>query len=202
MELTDRDHAILWARQITKEDQFCILDTETTGLDDEAECCSIGIVDNNGEVLYQSLVKPTKPIPTQASQIHGISDDTVINSPNFMEILPALHWFLKNRLVLIYNRDYDQRIIQQSARAVGATRFEPWWLAPTNDKQWHCVMEQFAQFYGDWDEYRGSFRWKKLTIAASYFDLDTQGAHGAVVDCLMTLGVVKGMANTKLSHER
>lgn len=40
-----------------------ILDTETTGLGDDAEIVEIAIIDQDKNVLLNSLVKPSKPIP-------------------------------------------------------------------------------------------------------------------------------------------
>ena len=48
-----------------------ILDTETTGLYDDAEIVEISIIDENGGVLLDTLVKPLKPIPAEATAIHG-----------------------------------------------------------------------------------------------------------------------------------
>ncbi|HHQ4784521.1 TPA: hypothetical protein ACSPZU_004090, partial [Aeromonas veronii] len=42
-----------------------ILDTETTGLDDQAEIVEISIIDQLGKVVFDSLVKPQKPIPAE-----------------------------------------------------------------------------------------------------------------------------------------
>jgi len=52
-----------------------ILDTETTGLD--GEICEIAVIDLTGNVLINTLVKPTTSIPEDVIGIHGISDETV-----------------------------------------------------------------------------------------------------------------------------
>lgn len=63
---------------------FC--DTETTGQDRNAEVCEIAIVDEHENVLFESLVKPSKPIPQAATKIHGITNEMVANAPTFAEI--------------------------------------------------------------------------------------------------------------------
>lgn len=201
MTPTDRDRAILWARQMLKQ-EFVVLDTETTGLDDDAEVCSIAVIARNGTILLDSLVKPYSPIPAAASRIHGITNEMVQGAPTFTEVLIQIHPFLTDKTVLVYNRDYDQRILLQSATAENI-EFTPWWRPALHGEQarWHCVMEWFAQFYGDWNDYKESYTWKKLVAAASYFNISTDGAHGALADALMTLRVVEGMAKAQLSTE-
>ena len=62
---------------------------------------------------------------------------------------------------------------------------------------WRCAMEAFAEFYGDWSPYHRSYTWLPLSAAAEYFGLPIEAAHDVIGDCRMTLGVVKGMAESK-----
>jgi inhibitor of KinA sporulation pathway (predicted exonuclease) len=56
-------------------------------------------------------------------------------------------------------------------------------------------MEQYAQFNGEWNEYHGSYRWKKLREAMATFGLSFEGQeHNAVTDCKATLAVICTMA--------
>ena len=41
---------------------FVFLDTETTGLDDDAELVEIAVVDATGAVLFESYCRPTVPV--------------------------------------------------------------------------------------------------------------------------------------------
>ena len=68
---------------------FCVLDTETTGLKD-AEICQIAIIDHTGEVLFNTLVKPVKPIPSDAVRVHGITNEQVQNAPSWAEVAPKV----------------------------------------------------------------------------------------------------------------
>jgi DNA polymerase III epsilon subunit-like protein len=204
--LTARDQAILWARQILQTD-FIALDTETTGLENDAEACQIGIVDRAGNILLDSYIKPGQPIPARATQLHGISDETVKDAPTILDLESQLAAALRGRMVIVYNAEYDARILRMSFLRAGAQRHgAPYRLPETcpvhrNNFRPECAMEVFAAFYGDWNDYRGNYHWQKLTTAARYFGVSTDGAHGAVADALMTLKVIEGMANSKLSQE-
>lgn len=160
-----------------------ILDTETTGLDSVAEVVEVSVIDaSDGTVLFDSLVKPQRPIPSGAIAIHGIGNHMVADAPQFGDIWPQLAQVLSGRNLLVYNADYDTRLIKQSLKA--ATGESP--VLPVLET--FCVMEWYAEFWGDWDYHRESYRWQKLTNAAAQQNIDISGlsAHRALADCAIT----------------
>lgn len=66
-----------------------IVDTETTGLGDDAEIVEIAVVDSQGSIVFDSLVKPRRPIPREASDIHGITNAAVEDAPGFAQLWAA-----------------------------------------------------------------------------------------------------------------
>lgn len=70
-----RQEVITWARRVVAEGEALILDTETTGLEAHDEVIQLAIVDMRGNVVLQSLVRPTVPVGTEARAIHGITDE-------------------------------------------------------------------------------------------------------------------------------
>lgn len=164
-----------------------ILDTETTGLDNTAEACELAVIDSQGNTLIDTLIKPTRPIPADVIRIHGISNEHVKSAPTFADLMPEIERIFAGKTLLIYNSDYDVRILQQSAAAHGL-KFDR-----TLYNTERCIMRIFAAFYGDWNDYKEDFRWKKLNAAAHYCGVDNQGAHRALADCKMTLGVINYM---------
>ena len=74
-----------------------ILDTETTGLDSQAEIIEIAIINESGNVVFESLVKPTKPIPEDAIAIHGIANEQVHAAPLWIEIATAVNNILSGK---------------------------------------------------------------------------------------------------------
>lgn len=175
-------------KALIRRGEFVILDTETTGLN-EGEICQIALINARGEVLLDTLVKPTQPIPADATRIHGITNDDVAAAPDFRQLRPALVKLLTGRDVVVYNATYDRKMLHKSAEAAGL---------PHEDykaySRWWCAMEAFAEVYGDWNSYRQSYRWKKLVEAAAYYKLPVQDAHSALGDCRMTLQVVRHIA--------
>jgi DNA polymerase-3 subunit epsilon len=166
---------------------FLVLDTETTGLY-EGEIVQIAIINSAGETLLNTLVKPVYSIPAEATDIHKITDDMCDNSPTWIDLAPKIKQLLEGKLLVVYNAVYDRKMMHQTAERHGLPKVE--WKEIC---EWHCAMEAFAEFYGDYNRYRGSYRWQKLVIAARHCGVAYEDAHNALVDCQMALGVTKHM---------
>lgn len=164
-----------------------ILDTETTGLDGQAEIVEISIIDQVGQVVFDSLVKPRQPIPVEATNIHGISNEMVADAPSWADIHAEVCRIVASKPLVIYNADYDLRLMSQTAALYGLPPVQPAGVA--------CAMLAYAEFWGDWNDYKGSYRWQRLTNAAAQQKVVIEGqAHRALADVKMTLGVIKAMA--------
>lgn len=176
-------------KELIRSGDYVILDTETTGLD-SGEICQIAIINSAGDTIIDTLVKTAKPIPSDASRIHGIYDSDVADAPTWPLIAPRVREILTGCNVVVYNAVYDRKMLHKTNEA--------WNLEKVDWKEfsrWWCAMEMFAEVYGEWNDYRQSYRWQKLVTAARYYDLPTEGAHSALADCKMTLGVVKAMCD-------
>lgn len=173
-------------KELIESGDYVILDTETTGLDDKAEICQIAIIDSSGNVLLDTLVKPTCPIPEDASAVHGITDDMVKDAPGWADVASRVAEIINVRTVVIYNAGYDYRMLHQSSKAAGLDHWQ-------DESIWQCAMLAYAEHYGDWNNYRGNYRWQRLTDAAFQTKAEIKNAHNALGDCLMTLAVCKAM---------
>ena len=76
--MTPQQQAHQWLR-----DNCLILDAETTGLGEDAEIVEITIIDTTGKPLINTLVKPSTPIPAEATAIHGITNEMVRHAPTW-----------------------------------------------------------------------------------------------------------------------
>ena len=166
------------------------LDTETTGLGSGAEVCSIAVIDDAGHVLLDTLVKPTRPIPADATAIHDIYDADVATAPGWATVWPQVREVVRNRLVIIYNADYDLRLISQSGLMCAVH---------SNLLEWsncECAMRLYADFHAERDAYRGTNRWQKLVDACMQMQVTSTGIvpHSAAGDCELTRRLVHAMA--------
>lgn len=166
---------------------YVVLDTETTSLDD-GEICQIAIVHCDGGVLLDTLIKPVRGIPASATAIHQITNEMVADAPSFADIVPQIVRLLNDRDVVVWNATYDRKMLHKSAEAAKLPKTD--WKSFS---RWWCAMEAFAEVYGDWNEYRGNYRWQKLVTATNYYDMPVNGAHSALGDARMTLAVCRKM---------
>ena len=172
-----------------------ILDTETTGLGDDAEVVELAVIDCAGAVLLDTLVRPSGPVPAEAAAIHGITDAMLAGAPTWSEIHARFCGLVEGRQVVIYSREFDTRVITQTARRYGLPAPQGFDLA-LDGSAVHCAMQAYAEFRGEWSAEKGQYRWQKLSAAAAQQGVTVTNAHRALGDCLMTLGVVRAMAST------
>jgi DNA polymerase III subunit epsilon len=176
-----RASSIQWAKDILAipADQLLILDTETTGLDNTAEIVQLSIIDGAGDVVINTFVHPTRPIPPEATAIHHITNQDVAVAPKWETVFTLLQKIVEGKTLVIYNKDYDLRLIKQSSIAAGIS------FPVIGCKDVQCAMQAYSEFVGEWNDYRGSFRWQKLT----------GGDHSALGDCRATLDLIRKMAD-------
>jgi DNA polymerase-3 subunit epsilon len=182
--LVDKRAAAQWARELLAG-EFVIVDTETTGFEVTDEVIQIGVIDHTGAVVLDTLIRPTQPI--RNSQYHHITDDTVKDAPTFPDAYVRIKAAVEGKRILAYNTSYDTRMLNQVCAKHGLELFI--WVQPG------CVMEQYAEFHGEWNDYHGNYRWQKLRQAVTQMGLEFEGSeHNAVADCRATLALLRAMA--------
>lgn len=172
---------------LARTGDWLVLDTETTGIFD-AQVVQIGLLSANGERLMDTLVRPTIRIPADAQAIHGISDAMVVDAPSFADLHDELRSLVKGRNVLIYNAEYDLKVLNNSSVA---HRLPPIWLQAAGN--WACVMKAYAQYRGEPGKRPGDFRWHKLGDACRQMQVPLTDAHSAIGDCISTAGIVNAL---------
>ena len=179
--IKDRNGIIDFAKRIlNKKNGYVILDTETTGFESSDVIIQLGRIDIEGNILLDTYIKPTKKkkIPKSASDIHGINIEMLKDSPTFKEVYPKFQEVVKNKTILIYNAEYDGRMLVQTAKQDGI-HFETFNAM--------CIMIGYSAFVGNWSDYYKGYKFQKLK----------GGDHTAIGDCKATLELVKKMASAE-----
>ena len=160
----DRSEVVRWVQKIIQQD-WVILDCETTGLGD-AEVVEIAVIDSQKQTLLNTLVRPSVPIPTEATAIHGITDEMVADAPTFPEIYSKLKEVLLFKIILIYNDEADRNFIHYCCKLYNLPKIK------FKDRT-YCLLNWYAQWYGEFSEYWKGYKWQPLC-----------GGHRALNDCL------------------
>lgn len=138
-----------------------------------------------GETIFETRLKPTVSIDSAASAVHGISDDELASAPSWPDIEQQLQHHIGRRPLVIFNAEFDTRILKQTAAAHNDPAS---WL---DSLTVYCAMQLAARYYGATNRY-GTI---SLASAVSQAGLDWTGeAHSAVTDAVMTARVVNNIA--------
>lgn len=96
--------------------RFIYFDTETTGINFDQDCIiELAAYDPLLDKTFDHLIKPTIPIPPEATAIHNITDDMVKDKPSFKEIAEAFVEYCEGDVVLIaHNCDrFDKPFLER-----------------------------------------------------------------------------------------
>jgi DNA polymerase III epsilon subunit family exonuclease len=175
------------AQKILAHDPIFI-DTETTGISANDVIIEVGVVDQNGETLFESFVKPPIPIPPDSTRVHHITKDMVEDAPALKDIWPDLQLVLKDRFIGMYNAEFDLRLMKQ-------THNRYWLDWPLDDRYFFCVMKLYAAFYGEIRSREKGYRLHKLEAAGAACGIPLPNSHRAVDDARLTAALFQYIAN-------
>jgi DNA polymerase III epsilon subunit-like protein len=177
---------IIWAL-----DHFLVLDTETTGLGSRDEIVQLAIVNKAGQVLFDSLIKPTCAISPGAAAVHGISNLMLEHAPTILDVHQQLHQLLDSQDIVVYNAPFDRPKLARTCLAREAGDL-------STLGRWHDAMQPYAEHWGAWSNWHQSYTWQSLTNACAQQGIEVrEDAHSAVADCLMTLALIEKLATAE-----
>lgn len=175
--------------------EIVFLDTETTGLNVYREdLMELSIVSLKGKgkrsYLFNKLLKPKVKCSSGAFDCHHITTQMVKKEKHLIDYYDELKQILKDKEIFIYNQNYDVTLINSICKRHNK---EPL----INEDDCYCLMDAYAIYHGNYNNYHQSFTWVKLT-SAFYYEYDeikkiipkcddnNIKAHRALGDCLMS----------------
>ncbi|WP_200348768.1 exonuclease domain-containing protein [Halochromatium glycolicum] len=125
------------------------------------------------DLLLDSLVRPERHRRWPGAEaIPGIAPDDVADAPTLDELRRRIIAAVYDALVVIYNAPFGAGFLRVELEVSAEVR---------------CAMREFAEVFGEWSDWHGSYRWQKLHVAATYIGFDWDGAsHRAINDCQAT----------------
>jgi DNA polymerase III subunit epsilon len=107
-----------------------VLDTETTGLEPseghriiELACLEIHDRRPTGRHFHR-YVNPGRAIDFAASQVHGLTDEDLLDKPRFADIADEFLEFVSGAELLIHNAEFDVGFINSELERLGRPRLE------------------------------------------------------------------------------
>lgn len=179
---------------------FRIIDTETTGLADNDEIIEISIINMRGDVLLDTLVKPTRPIPAAATAINNITNEMVADAPSWQEVFPAVVAAIGGHKWLAWNSKFDARLITQTCLITGLYND----LAPAAMLEMYSrihsghidAKKTYSQWYGAFSVKDKNFVRQPLAMAVVQQGVAVSAeAHRSLADCQRVLRVLESVCN-------
>ena len=161
---------------------YVLFDLETTGVscinDEVVEISALKVRDGFVVEEFSTLVNPGMPIPPYATDINGITDDMVKDSPTFELVLGQFIEFAGNDILVGHNiTSFDMKFIQRDAEKYFGKIFG-------ND---YIDTLQLARLYlPELDHHT-------LSDLARYYHISTAGAHRALADCKMNQRIFESL---------
>lgn len=161
---------------------FVVVDLETTGGAADAEITEVGAVKvRGGEVLgeFQTLVRPSAPIPPMIQVLTGITNQMVASAPPASQVLPAFAEFAKGAALVAHNARFDTGFLRRGYDQLGMA-----WPRPTVIDTVAVARTALLR-----DEVPNC----KLATLARYFRSSTEPNHRALSDARATVDVLHAL---------
>lgn len=112
------------AKQLSEEKdfgkQYVAFDLETTGKNHRSdEIIEIGAVKiKDGELgeEFNALVKPSRPISSEITDLTGITNDDIKDSPPIQGVLPSFMDFIGDSVLIAHNIDFDYPFLNHALK--------------------------------------------------------------------------------------
>ena len=161
---------------------YVIFDLETTGVscssDKIVEFSAVKVVDGRITEEFSTLVNPECPIPYFASQINGITDDMVKDSPVIRDVLKDFFEFAGDMVLIGHNiHSFDLKFIYRDCEKYFGQ-------VPGNDYVDTLKLSRICL---------PELKHHSLTDLAEHYGIPTTGAHRALNDCKMNQAVYEKM---------
>ncbi len=143
------------SNRVISQTPVSIVDIETTGLspggDRILELAVVRIEPGGApNLIFDTLINPRRRV--SATEIHGITDDDVVDAPPFEDVAGNVTAALAGSVIAAYNVYFDARFIQHELSRVGVAGFPPhlclMYLRPMLGLGRRCSLEDACRSHG------------------------------------------------------
>lgn len=153
---------------------YVVFDLETTGInpnyDEIIEISAVKVCGGEIGGEYSTLVNPGRHIPAGATAVNGITDEMVKDAPDIKEAMAGFLEFIGDSVLVGHNiHTFDMNFAYDAVwlawgKELGNDYIDTLYMA-------RSCLPQLAHH--------------RLTDVAEYFQINTEGAHRALNDCMM-----------------
>jgi len=149
------------------------------------ELIDIALADENGKLVYQTLIQPNNCNLSDEKKRKGYTEDALSRAPKLEEVLPTIYAIIETKLLVFWNEEYDLSIFPQLAEKAYATV---------------CAMKRYSAAYGVRNPYFGNNTYVSLSKAAERIGNPGHKlvAHTAASDAIATAEIWKWMEDQNL----
>lgn len=174
-ELQDKAKAV---ERVEIANKFLIFDTETTGLNEDAEAIELGIIDQDGNCLFSSLFKPENPVSQKITQLTGITNKMLKDAPLFKDKVQEILAIVKDSVLIAFNNGFDMRVIQQTFDRYGI------------EVEFKSVIKEAIDAMAYAKEKLPNEASYKLINLCTRLGISESQDHRAIGDCQLTLAMI------------
>ena len=164
-------------------DNYTIVDLETTGLDpyyDEIiEISGLKVKNNKITKTFSSLIKPKRKIDEFITELTGITNEMVANSPSINEIITDFIEFIEDDIIVGHNVNFDINFLYDNYMKVTNKELK-------ND--YIDTMRLARNLLKD-------LRHHRLKDLINYYKIEATSFHRALSDCNSTFSIYKCIKN-------
>ncbi len=182
-----------------------VLDTETTGTDDESEIIEFSASfpasenDSLDDLLnFTEKYKPNGTVPPEASAVHFITDEDLTDCRPYSEGYADFYPFFDARQYFVgHNVQFDRRMLKVNHSRIVSTEFSPF----EDDSRWICTLKLAKKLFAEDPEFKNltlTFLWFKFKLNVGCSRKITP--HSAEDDVYMTYRVLVHLVNTAIER--
>ena len=188
--LADRAGVFRRRSELARPAAYAVFDCETTGTDprvDEIVSLAVARLDGDGIETgrYVRLVRPSQPIPPEATAVHGIDDADLAAASRFSDIADEVLALLDGAVFVAHNASFDLAMLRNELARAGV-EYEPAGIA--------CTLDAFRLLEPLADDHR-------LTSICARRGMALADAHNALGDALATAALLRVLLDKGIAPE-
>ena len=169
------------------------LECKPSRLEPQAEIVELALIDTDGGILLDDLVRPKRRIKLSAIEVHGITNEVARQAPPWVEIWEKADKLIHGRTVGVYGLETQLSWIMQCNRS----DFLRWSHDP---KHFFCIQKLHSTHQSVWQRSTNTYRSYSLEKAATLLGLPSEPSayrRRALEDARLARNILLVMAGWK-----